>query len=322
MAEHKQLDAIWTKIEKAPQIAIFRHVNPDPDAYGSQFALAQIIRDNFPQKRIYCYGERVERLSYIYEDCPDMFTTLPTTLDDMLIITVDTANKERIDNGGIDLPKIDIKIDHHPNLDHYAIAEYVNDNTPATCAILLGYFLSQEKRNADFIIQTSVYEKLYAGIIGDTGNFSYGKGLNQAFFNNVGIIFEKIDTKKMLARFFQKTRSEVVFKGFIATQIQTIGAFAFVAFDSTVVEKHDVTLDYATSLVNIMSEIENIEVWASFCEDKKNQIIRCSLRSRYHNISLIAQQFGGGGHPNASGVRVKTWDEVEQIKQAVINLVE
>ncbi len=34
-------------------------------------------------------------------------------------------------------------------------------------------------------------------------------------------------------------------------------------------------------------------------------------------INDIAQDFGGGGHPNASGVSVDSWDEFEQLATAL-----
>lgn len=322
MHDYQNLDTIWQQISHHHSIAIFRHVNPDPDAYGSQFALAKMIKDNFPEKQIYCYGESVDRLAYLYADCQIFYQQLPTELPaQTLIITVDTANQERIDTGDLTGVQVDIKIDHHPGVDAYANMEYVNQNTPATCAILLDYFLHLQKTQENIIITTSVYEKLYAGIVGDTGNFAYGTGLNQTFFANVGVIFEHIDTKKSLARFFQKTLAEVKFKGYLATCIEIDAALATVSFTSDTVENYGVSIDFATSLVNIMSEIEHVEIWASFCEDKTNHVIRCSLRSRYLDISKLAQTFGGGGHPNASGVRVKTWAEVAKIKEALKKLL-
>jgi Exopolyphosphatase-related proteins len=315
----QQWQNIWQKIESAETINIFRHVNPDPDAYGSQFALARFIKDNFPDKQVFCYGELISRLAYLYEDCKDLLKDDIITAD--LTIIVDTANKERIDGLVITELANVIKIDHHPNHDHYAKTEYVDAQMPATCAILLNAFLHLEQ-TAGILLSKTVLTKLYAGIIGDTGNFSYGVGLNQLFFNNIGIVFERIDTKAVLERFYKKTLTEIQFKGLLASKINYNNKFAFIDFSSELIDEYDVTVDFATSLVNIMSEVNDVEVWASFCEDIPNGIIRCSLRSRYLPIADIARRFGGGGHPNAAGIRVKTWTEVTQIKNAIKNLLE
>jgi len=317
----EKLNEIWQQIETAQSVAIFRHVNPDPDAYGAQFALAHAIADYFPRKKVMCFGERVERLSYLYESGVLFYETLPETIGDALVVVLDTANVPRIDMLPLqELARIDIKIDHHPNIDAYAPLAVVDTDVPACCALLLDYFLYLERKSENFVISNVVYEKLYAGIVGDTGNFRYGTGLNQRFFTNVGAIFEHIDTKSLLAKFFAKTLAEVQFSGAFAQWIVQEDAFAYVDFTSDVVHEAGVSLDYATSRVHQMQDLIGVQVWASFCEDKAAGLIRCSLRSHRLNVGAIAETFGGGGHPNAAGVRLKTWDEVQKLKAALKQL--
>ena len=38
-------------IEKYEKIIIHRHVRPDPDAYGSQLGLKELIQANYPRNR-------------------------------------------------------------------------------------------------------------------------------------------------------------------------------------------------------------------------------------------------------------------------------
>lgn len=48
-------------IKKYETIIIHRHVRPDPDAYGSQGGLAEIIKASFPGKRSIRWGKRNHR---------------------------------------------------------------------------------------------------------------------------------------------------------------------------------------------------------------------------------------------------------------------
>ena len=320
--KYQVLDTIWRNIEQHDTIVIFRHINPDHDAYGSQFAFAQIIKNNYPNKNVYCYGEWTEQLAFMYQEFADFYEHVPEQITDAYYVTLDTANAERIDYGPLAEVPIDAKIDHHPGYDTYARLEYVHTDTPATCALLLDYFLYRAAQDANFMIATTVYECLYLGIVGDTGNLSYGRGLDRKFFCNLGVIFENIDTKKMLARFYQKSIEEITFRGIAATKIHTDGHFAYMELDSDMIKSYGVSSDYATSLIYLMSELKDVEIWASFFDDKNLGVIRCSLRSRYLDISEVARAFGGGGHMNASGVRVRTWDEVEAIKTALKSLLD
>ena len=50
------MNEILEKIKAYELILIHRHKNPDPDAIGSQAGLRAILRENFPEKRIYAVG--------------------------------------------------------------------------------------------------------------------------------------------------------------------------------------------------------------------------------------------------------------------------
>ena len=65
-------------------------------------------------------------------------------------------------------------------------------------------------------------------------------------------------------------------------------------------------------MVNIMEGIENIPIWANFSEDEDGSIY-VELRSSGVAINHIATNHGGGGHLQACGCTVKSFDEVYQI---------
>ena len=51
-------------IEKYDKIIIHRHVRPDPDAYGSQLGLKELIKANYPNKQVFAVGT-TRRITYI-----------------------------------------------------------------------------------------------------------------------------------------------------------------------------------------------------------------------------------------------------------------
>src|SRR6476646_8336665 len=106
---------ILAEIKQYDTIIIHRHVRPDPDAYGSQGGLAEILKASFPSKQIYTVGKEDPSLNYLrrLDHIPD------ETYDEALVIVCDTANTARIcDSRYVNGAKL-IKIDHHPNEDPY-----------------------------------------------------------------------------------------------------------------------------------------------------------------------------------------------------------
>ncbi len=81
-------------IEKYDSIIIFHHTRPDGDCLGSQFGLRQLIRDNYPNKKVYAIGDTGGSFSFLNFD----FDNEPSDelLAKSLGIIVDANFKERI----------------------------------------------------------------------------------------------------------------------------------------------------------------------------------------------------------------------------------
>jgi len=98
-------------IEKNDSIVIFRHVKPDYDAIGSQLGMAEIIRKNWPSKKVFCAGT---------EDLPaDGLVSPMDKLDDKqiscsLAVILDVSNRARVDDQRYAMAADSLRIDHHP----------------------------------------------------------------------------------------------------------------------------------------------------------------------------------------------------------------
>jgi phosphoesterase RecJ-like protein len=78
---------IVNKIQVYSTIIIHRHLRPDPDALGSQNGLASLIRQAYPEKKVYVVGENEDSLSYLgsMDSIPD------EAYEGALVIVTDTA---------------------------------------------------------------------------------------------------------------------------------------------------------------------------------------------------------------------------------------
>jgi len=66
-------------------------------------------------------------------------------------------------------------------------------------------------------------------------------------------------------------------------------------------------------MVGHLTYIDELLVWLTFSEDKKQDIIRVSVRSRGPSINSVAMQYNGGGHKLASGMRIDSFNKVDEI---------
>lgn len=304
--------SLFTKIQNAETVIIHRHVSPDPDAYGSQGGLAQLIKDNMPTKPVFCVGTPEPSLSNLLT--PDEIGD--EIYADALVIVTDTANAARIDDERYTLGVELLKIDHHPNREPYGDWQWVDEDMSSTSQMILQFALYMREKHAWNI--TPEFAKLaYAGIIADTGRFMYSH-VDKQLFNDVAEIIELLDLSKFYQEAYKRTIADVQFSGFLTQQLQVTpnGCGYVKIFDADLV-RFGVSRSKASSMVNMLANIEGIHVWAFFSEDSENNNIRCSVRSRNIVINNVAQQFGGGGHQFASGIRVDNWEAIDTVLAAL-----
>ena len=86
-------EEIFQKIKESKKIIIHRHERPDPDAYGSQGAMYQLIKTNFPEKEVITVGKDSPSLCFLFENSE----VVEDDYKDALVIITDTANFPRID---------------------------------------------------------------------------------------------------------------------------------------------------------------------------------------------------------------------------------
>ena len=79
------------------------------------------------------------------------------------------------------------------------------------------------------------------------------------------------------------------------------------------------SVDAATpgNMINDFNYINEMLVWVTFSYDKDLKSYRTSIRSRGPIINEVVSKFGGGGHIYASGARLKSEEEIEELVKAL-----
>ena len=163
---------ILAKIKAYDTIIIHRHMKPDPDALGSQVGLKEMITSNFPQKTVKVTGYNEPSLSWLAQ----MDDVSDKDYEGSLVIVVDTANRPRIDDQRYLNGNFLIKIDHHPDEDHYGDLSYVDTKASSASEIITDFALQNQLKLSD-----QAARLLYAGILGDTGRFLYPATTSKTF---------------------------------------------------------------------------------------------------------------------------------------------
>lgn len=299
---------ILDKIKEYDTIIIHRHMRPDPDALGSQIGLRDIIRHNFPKKKVLATGFDEPTLTWIAK----MDQVTDQDYQGALVIVTDTANTPRIDDERYKKGDFLIKIDHHPNDEIYGDLSYVDTNASSASEIVTDFALS-----CDLLLSTSAARVLYNGIVGDTGRFLYPATTSKTLKIASKLREFDFDFSAMARQMDSFPFKIAKLQGFIFEQlkIDKNGA-ACVTLTQEDLKRFDVTDAEAAAIVGVPGKIDIVESWAIFVEQSDGHY-RVRLRSKSHIINEIAKRHNGGGHPLASGANSYSLEENQAIYQEI-----
>ena len=299
---------IYELIKKYDNIVIARHIGADPDALGSQFALKELIEVNFKNKHVYAVGSIAARFKFM--GSTDKIDNLDKS--ESLLIVVDTPDIKRIED--IDNPNdfaSVIKIDHHPFIEKFSddSLEYIEETSSAS-QLIFKFALDCKLK-----LTKKIAENIYIGIIGDTDRFLHDYTSNETFKLVSKLIdMTGIEFTKLYEPLYTRPLSEVKFQGYIYQNLTlTENNVAYIKITDDIIKKFDVDSAAAGNMINDLKFVSGILIWVFFSEDPKMKIIKANIRSHGVVINETAMKYGGGGHVYASGARLKSWDEAEEL---------
>lgn len=306
---------IYKEIKKHDTIVIARHIGADPDALGSELALKELILNKFPKKNVYAIGNPSNRFKFMgtLDKLEDVDTSRA------LLIVLDTPDLKRIDGAKINDYKTVIKIDHHPIVDNFGSIEVVDDNASSTSQLILELIFKNRLK-----LTKSIAEKLYIGIVSDTGRFMHDYTSTRTF-ELVTKMLKKtnLDFTKIYEPLYKRPLAEFRFQGYIYENMDvTENGLAYIKISDDLLKEYEVDSASSGNIISELNCIEEILVWIFLTEDKKSNLIRANIRSRGPAINSIAAIYGGGGHKLASGARLTSWSQAENLIEDLDKVVE
>ncbi|MAF12364.1 DHH family phosphoesterase [Candidatus Poribacteria bacterium] len=303
MAErpNDDFDAVLEAFQRYDSFWVVSHIHPDPDAIGSQLALAHYLRR---------HGKRVEVLSR--DPAPRITQYLPGSewcrqtpetqgLD--ALVVVDVSSKGRI---GRELAALlepsgaTINIDHHATGTPFADVASVRTDACATCEILYDFF-----QYVDEPIDRDIGECLYAGIIGDTGNFRFSNTSKKAHYIAADLIERGVQPHKAYEHIYgSMTAGQVQLLGMVLGTLQRSddGSIAWLKITQAMYDATGTTTEDVDGFIDYARSVDGVKAVALIGELPDGRI-KVSFRSRHEDITVdgLAAAFGGGGHRYAAG---------------------
>jgi phosphoesterase RecJ-like protein len=301
------MTTILNKIKEYNKIIIFRHFRPDGDAVGSTKGLQRILKLTYPEKTVLL----------INNDYADYLTFLggedaqisDEEYKDALGIVCDTATAKRVSNQKFSLCKEVIKLDHHIPIETYGDYQWVEEERSSTCEMIAHFY---DTFSDELKIDTEAATYIYAGMVTDSGRFRF-RDVSSETLRLAGVMLKQnIDTDVLFANLYLKDFEEFKFESHAHKKMKiTDNGVAYLFVTKKMQKKLGITKEQASASVSFMDSIKGSLIWIAFIEGEKE--IRVRLRSRFVQISDLAEQYRGGGHACAAGATVMSKAEMKEL---------
>lgn len=312
-------ESLVKEIKNHKTIIIHRHENPDGDALGSQFGLKRFIELNFSKKRVYAVGK--DDANYLKPLFPKPQQIKDIVYKNSLVIIIDTANVERISSNILwNLANKTIKIDHHPPKNNFANINIIDTKASSSSEIIASLFFS----NKSYKIDSKAASYIYLGMITDTNRFMFesvtSKSLGLAAkIYDVGI---KKEIKKIYDILYSRPLNEVRFIGYLLQNYKVDKKISYFVAPKNIHKKFNLDYSVVSSAVNNLLSSKNIHYAAYASFDSENKSWKISLRSRAKKVNQICEEFGGGGHKHACGIKLEKIELFSKIIERLKNIDE
>ncbi|MHA7138639.1 DHH family phosphoesterase [Rossellomorea arthrocnemi] len=299
-------EQILELIKQYETIIVHRHVRPDPDAYGSQGGLVEMLKTSFPDKKIYAVGQEDKSLHYLKR----LDVIEDHVFEGALIIVCDTANEERICDRRYKLGDKLVKIDHHPNEDAYGDYLWIDTSASSVSEMIYEFYLFGKDKG--LTLSDEGARLLFAGIVGDTGRFLYPSTTQNTFDIAGELIRFDFDRNELFNKMYEIDSNVIKLHGYVLQNFEMDGdGCASMIMTKEILEEHQVIPSEASLLVSTLGNVKGIKAWVFFIEESDQ--IRVRLRSKGPVINTIAKKYNGGGHPLAAGASIYSWEEKEEV---------
>ena len=288
---------IYKAIKKYDEIVIARHTGADIDALGSQLAMQEIIKETFPEKKVYVIGAYSSKFKFVGQ----LDREEDLKLENPLLIVLDTPKTSRIDTLDLSKYSFKIKIDHHPLEEKFGDIELVNDKSSSACEVVIDLF-----NNTKIKMNKIAAERLFMGIVSDTNRFMYPSTSYETMNKAAKLIEEYgVNPPELYEKMYLRDLVELRFEGYMLQNLKvTKNKVAYIKITDEIQKEFNVDAATPGNMIGSLSYINDFIVWVTFSEDKKQNLVRVSIRSRGPVINTIALQYNGGGHKLASGVKL------------------
>ena len=307
------LERLKTIVSEGNFFVLTCHTGPDGDALGSTLGLANylntlgkealvIVPDAYPDFLAWMPGsQEILRFDKHREKAELMIAMAD------VIFAMDYNALSRVDDMGVLIAKSKAKkvlVDHHLSPENFCDLSFSYPQLSSTCEVVFRLIVAMGGYDQ---LGKAACECIYAGMMTDTGCFSYGPCTQEVYLIISMLMQKEINKDRIYNKVFNNySEGRLRLMGYVLYEkLRVFPDYhaALITLSREEMARFDFNKGDSEGLVNIPLQMKGIYFSAFLREDTEKDLIRVSLRSQgtFACNKFAAQYFNGGGHLNASG---------------------
>jgi phosphoesterase RecJ-like protein len=301
-------------LSRCKRVLVTTHVRPDGDALGTVAATIlgmrkvgidaeALLLSHLPRKYAYVFQDN----GIVYHDAEQGWPADLSLERFQALLVMDTGTwsqlpllREKV--GGWRVPKV--VVDHHLTQEDWADVKLVVKEAAAA-----GEIAAELLDTWGIELDKAISSALFLAIASDTGWFQFSNTRPFTLRLAARLIEHGVDTDQMYQYLYQNERAERVTLQTRAQQTLQLlldGRLAVMQVSKRDFEETKANAGDIENLINIPLQIRTVQVSLLFTEPREPGPVRVSLRSKGQvDVAKFAEQFGGGGHARASGLKIE-----------------
>ena len=320
MSDSRPYERFREFLKRHDEFLILSHQDPDGDALGSSLALQAALRAQ--GKRVTTANESPvpESLRFlpgwesirVAAEVPEKFGA---------VFVLDCSSLERVGPTAERLvaPVAAVAcVDHHAGNEGFGDPRLVDVEASATAELIHDLLEA-----IGLPIGPEIAASLYAGIASDTGAFRYLNTTPKILRLAARLVEEGADPAMTAeALYARKSAGSLRILGLALASLESraSGQLAALTISRDMFDRARATAEDADGIVQYAKSLLGARVGVLIQEPTPGEV-RISFRSDGSvDVNRVAGVFGGGGHKNAAGARVK--GDLEKVREAILSAVE
>ncbi len=297
---------------------ITTHVNPDADAIGSEVAFYYLLKKLNKKAFIVNHSLTPYNMEFfndgniIQHYNESIHKNIFNEVDVIVALDFNRADRTvRMEKAFRESNKLKICIDHHQDPENFADHLFIDAKSCATGQIIFEFVKSTKIIELDL----KIAEAIYAAIMTDTGSFRFERTTSEVHKIVAELLEIGVNPEKVYDQLYDQSKfSKIKLLGRALNSItlDADGKLGYMSITQKDFDELNAIESDTENFVNYNLSIENVILGILFIELKNG--FKVSFRSKGEiPVNLLAKEFGGGGHINASGARFFTNNMQEMI---------